>query len=177
VSIVRLHPVAGPRGPVPLAVAHAPLAGPLDPTPYSLSGDPSLLARAREGLPDTPATAEAMAVRLRREGVELAPGEPVAMDTRALLRWTAAVGRAAPAVAAAAPDLLTELRVGSWFNASARVRALRRLGGTRSPALGVGAAGLRLRADRAFWAGVRKGARVFRSTMRISIRRRLSAAR
>ena len=157
-SIVRLHPVAGPRGPVPLAVAHAPLVGPLDPTPYSLSGDPSLLARAREGLPDTPATAEAMAVRLRREGVDLAPGEPVAMDTRALLRWTAALGRAAPAVASAAPDLLTELRVGSWFNASARVRALRRLGGTRSPALGVGAAGLRLRADRAFWAGVREGA-------------------
>jgi peptidoglycan/xylan/chitin deacetylase (PgdA/CDA1 family) len=155
---VTLHAAAGPDGPVRLAAAHVPLAGPLDPTPHSIGGDPAVLARAAAGLPEGPARAEAIAARLRAQGVQLQWGDPVRMGAAELLAWTATLGRDAVAVLRADAALLPALRVGSWFNASARVRAM------RAPLLRAPAAGrlapmsLRLRADVAFWAGVRAAA-------------------
>ena len=109
---VVMHAAAGPRGPVGLAAGHVPLAGPLDPTPYALSGDAGLLADAGAGLPEGPARAEAIAVRLRARGIELAWGEPVAMGADELLARTRELGRGAVAVLRADPSLLTGVRAG-----------------------------------------------------------------
>ena len=147
---VTLHAAAAGREPVRLAAAHVPLAGPLDPTPYAIEGDPALLADAAAGLPEGPARAEAIAVRLRERGAELTWGEPQPLGERELRAWARALGRDAPRQLRADPALLPFLRIGAWFNSSARVRAARRV---RIPLPGA-----RLAADAAFWAGVREAA-------------------
>jgi peptidoglycan/xylan/chitin deacetylase (PgdA/CDA1 family) len=155
---VTLHAAAGPGGPVGSAVTHVPLAGPADPTPYSLSGgDPVLLARAAEGLPEGPARAEAIAARLDAAGASPTWGEPVRMTAAGLIDWSAALGRHAVLVLRSDPSLLAHVRAGSWWNSSARVRAAR-APLLRAPAAVRRLAGLRLGADAAFWAGIRETA-------------------
>ncbi|MGZ4418106.1 MAG: polysaccharide deacetylase family protein [Gaiellaceae bacterium] len=122
-----------------------------------VSGDERLLNRARAGLAPGGAVAEAVAVRLRRQGVELTWGDPVVVPTtRELLARCAERGRSSVEVARVDPSLLTELQLGAWFDSVWWGRLARRLSVTavRPPAW----AELRLAADAAFWRGVRSRA-------------------
>jgi peptidoglycan/xylan/chitin deacetylase (PgdA/CDA1 family) len=122
----------------------------------NVSGDELSLERARAGLPPGAALSEAVAVRLKREGVELVWGEPVVVrGSRELLAVCRERGRSAVDIVRADPSLLTELQLGSWFDATWSVRLLRRSATrVRVPAR----AELRLAADAAFWRGVRSHA-------------------
>lgn len=113
------------------------------------------LAAAHGGIPVGPATAEAVAVRLRRAGatVTLAADGHMVRSGRELTRLCRERGRHAVHVVRADPSLLTELQIGSWFAGGWRSRLIRRLlvlahaAPTRLSA--------RLAADAAFWSGVR----------------------
>jgi peptidoglycan/xylan/chitin deacetylase (PgdA/CDA1 family) len=88
--------------------------------------------------------------------VELVWGEPVVVrGPRELLALCGERGRSAVDIVRADPSLLTELQLGSWFDATWPVRLLRRTTTrVRIPAR----ADLRLAADAAFWRGVRSRA-------------------
>lgn len=151
-----LHGVAFPRNPTPLpAIGRLrTLAGQFERVVAEVSGDERLLRQARTGLPPGAAVAEAVAIRLRREGVEPVWGEPIVVSgPRQLLALCAERGRSSVEIARADPSILTGLQLGGWFDSVWWVRLLRRMGlrGARPPAR----AELRLAADVAFWRGVR----------------------
>jgi peptidoglycan/xylan/chitin deacetylase (PgdA/CDA1 family) len=164
----RVHSVAGPpdtllarwlaETPKPYGEL-SPLVGPFSRPIVRVSGPRALLEQAAHGLPAGAARAEAIAVRLRRAGVEIALGEPDELpDTASFVRLCHARGASSVALVRADPSLLTELQLGSFFHAFWRRRVIRRavcrLGRlgllARSPA-GL----LTLAADTAFWLGVR----------------------
>jgi peptidoglycan/xylan/chitin deacetylase (PgdA/CDA1 family) len=153
-----LHPVAG-RGELP--GSFVPLVGPFSRVVAQVSAAADLLEDAGSGLPDGAARAEAVAVRLRRRGVELSWGEPVAAESRGILRESRERGRSSIAMLRADPSLVREMQAGAWFNAAWRARALRRIVlRTRIARLLAPLGGLALRtaADAAFWSGVRDAA-------------------
>jgi peptidoglycan/xylan/chitin deacetylase (PgdA/CDA1 family) len=168
---VVLHGLAGPpgteladwleRGPHRHAT-HGTLAGSLPRIVVDVSGAEDLLAAAGRELPAGAARPEAVAARLRRAGVELGWGEPQpAADGAAVLALCRARGRSSVDQLRADDSLLTGLQIGAWFEGSVRERLARRLVLSRLPvpgALGSGPLGLRLRADAAFWSGVRSAA-------------------
>jgi peptidoglycan/xylan/chitin deacetylase (PgdA/CDA1 family) len=127
-----------------------------------ISGPGELVAAAGDGLPDGAALAEAIGVRLRRRGFELAWGEPSVMTGAGeLLALCERRGRSSVEMARADPSLVTELQIGSWFDADWRVRLLRRVALPVSPAFLVSPATptrVQLAADLAFWRGVRASA-------------------
>jgi peptidoglycan/xylan/chitin deacetylase (PgdA/CDA1 family) len=140
----------------------SPLVGPFVRPIVRVSGPEALVEQATQGLPAGAARAEAIAVRLRRAGVEITPGESDELpDTASFVRLCHARGASSVAVVRADPSLLTELQLGSFFHAFWRRRIIRRvvcrLGWlgllARSPA-----ALLTLAADTAFWLGVRSAA-------------------
>ena len=145
-EVVLLHGLAAPSG------------RELEGVVQRLTGPPELLARAAEGLPEGPARAEAVAARLRLQGVRLERGEPDATaGVAGLVELSRERGASAVLVARADPSLLPQLQVGSWFLAPRRLRALRRA----FAAAGAGAVRGRspeLAADLSFWAGVRAAA-------------------
>jgi hypothetical protein len=139
----------------------APLVGPLPHRVARISAPESTLAAAREGLPEVPAADEAVAIRLRRRGVQLVLGAPDELsDDASLVETVRARGASSVAVMRADPSLVPELQIGSWFHVSARMRAIR-LVLLRLPAsaraLGADAA-LPVTLDLAFWRGVRSAA-------------------
>jgi peptidoglycan/xylan/chitin deacetylase (PgdA/CDA1 family) len=120
-----------------------------------VSAPAAVLDEAARGLPEGAATAEAIAVRLRRRGVPLRWAEPDALShPRALLELCRARGRSSVELWRADPSLLTELQLGAWSQASFVHRVARRL---PLHALHKGRL-LRLAAERNFWAGVRQAA-------------------
>jgi peptidoglycan/xylan/chitin deacetylase (PgdA/CDA1 family) len=158
----------GPGSPVETVTVPArqlggyrPVVGPLDPLVRDLDGPPDVLEKAGTGLPSGPARAEAIAARLRRDGVAMAwgdSGQPKKLGELDAIYYRH--GRSSVLMTRADPDVLPYMQLGSWFNASWRVRLIRRV------LVGSGAAtlrrllprhglGLRLRADLAFWAGAR----------------------
>lgn len=155
---VVLHALAcgSQSTPVPTVGRLRGLMGRFDHLVANVSGDDTVVERARSGLPAGAALSEAVAVRLRREGVELVSGDPVVVARpRELLAFCRERGRSAVDIVRADPSLLTELQLGSWFDATWPVRLLRRLAmRVRLPAR----AELRLAADAAFWRGVRSRA-------------------
>jgi peptidoglycan/xylan/chitin deacetylase (PgdA/CDA1 family) len=117
------------------------------------------LEAAGAGLPNGPARAEALALRLRERGLEWRWGEPVVVpDAAALLDLCRRRGRDSVVQVAADPALLPGLQIGSWFDRRWRARLRRRLprGGSRCAL--ASAARLTALADRAFWAGVEEAA-------------------
>jgi peptidoglycan/xylan/chitin deacetylase (PgdA/CDA1 family) len=170
--VVMLHPVSGPPGSrlarllgaglEPVAPLRSAI-GCFERVVAAVSGPNAASSPAHAGLPQGPASAEALAVRLRRGGAEMGWGAPhVVADLRSLLSLCRARGRSSVEIARADPSLITEMQVGAWFDAGWRLRALR-----RAAAGGRGAtAALALRAPRslaavadlAFWAGVRESA-------------------
>ena len=158
VSSATLHSVAGPghvTEAATLVATHRALVGPFARIVHRVSGPPEVIEEAAAGLPAGPAQAEAIAVRLRRVGVELEWGAPDELSgPRELLELCRARGRSSIEVWRADPTLVTELELGAWCQAGLRHRLTRRL-----PAAGAGNAPLvRAAADRAFWAGVRTAA-------------------
>ncbi len=156
---VLLHTPAGAPEP---PGSFQPLVGPLGRIAARVSGPPELIAEAESGLPDGAARPEAVAVRLRRSGVELAWGEPVTTDDR-LLDYARERGRSSVELLRADPSLVTELEAGAWFNSAWRARLLRRLLlRTRTAGLvarlPLGELALRTAMDAAFWSGVRDAA-------------------
>ena len=138
-----------------------PLVGPFQRLVARVSGPDELIERARGGLPMGAAKAEAVAVRLRREGVELSWGEPDALpDTSAYLRLCRERGESSVELVRADPSLLTELQLGAFFHAYWRRRiarlALCRLEFLNASLSQTGLLGLA--ADAAFWAGARAAA-------------------
>ncbi len=167
---VILHSVAGAPG---SPLAHwlertsppygelRPLVGPFPRPIVRITGADTLVGEAAESLPEGVARPEAIAVRLRRDGVELSWGEPdVLPDTASFIRLCRARGASSVELVRTDPSLLTEMQLGAFFHAYWHRRALRhagiRLGVahvlTRFPAV------LELAADLAFWTGVRSRA-------------------
>lgn len=157
-SAATLHSVAGPDGvteAATLAATHRALVGPFDRLVVRLSGPVELLEEAARGLPDGAAHPEAVAVRLRRAGVELAWGEPDELSgARGLLELCRARGRSSVDMWRSDPALLTELQVGAWCQAAFRQRLARRVPLPRRGAPEL----MRAAAERAFWRGVRETA-------------------
>lgn len=131
-----------------------PLVGPFEEPIARVSGPPDLLEGAGRGLPDGPAKPEAIAVRLRRDDVELAWGAPeVVPEASSYLRLCRERGRSAVEVVRADPSLLTELQLGAFFNVYWPARLLRR------PLMRIlWTMPLAAAADAAFWAGARSAA-------------------
>lgn len=158
-GLVTLHGLACQRHPRPLAPIGR-LQGLIcrfDHIVADVSGDERLLAPARAGLPPGAALPEAVAVRLRRDGVPLVWGEPIVVDnTRELLARCAERGRSSVEIARADPSLLTELQLGSWFDSVWWIRLVRRVtvATIRPPAW----LAFRLATDAAYWRGVRSSA-------------------
>jgi len=124
-----------------------------------VSAPDAALERAGAGLPSGPAGAEALALRLREQGVEWRWGEPVVVpDAASLFDLCRRRGRDSVAVVEADPMLLPGLQAGSWFDSRWRARLRRRLsrGSRRRPL--ASSARLTALADRAFWAGVEEAA-------------------
>jgi peptidoglycan/xylan/chitin deacetylase (PgdA/CDA1 family) len=115
-------------------------------------------------LPDGAAWPEAMAIRLGVRGVEAEWDEPTAVaDLRTLLARCRERGRSSVDMIRADPSLLTGMQVGSWFAATWRTRALRRLFGRGAwrlltPLALKSPRWLATLGDLAFWAGVRERA-------------------
>lgn len=167
---VVLHSVAGAPGTSLGRLLDAPLGhGPLQPLIGALprpvarvTGPDALLRDAARGLPDNAATAEAVAIRLRRAAVDLSWGEPDLLpDWASFVRFAQARGAASVQLVRADPSLLTELQLGTFFYEYWRRRLVRRLAlrfGFARFAPRVPAVARRAVADLAFWAGVRSAA-------------------
>ncbi len=126
------------------------------PVVAGISGDEDLLREAAAGLPDAAATPEAIAVRIRRTGVELDWGEPKTFaDARSVLRFCRARGASSVELVRADPTLLVGLQLGSYFAAPVTRRMLRRAVLAAHVSL---PAPLEIAADAAFWRGVRSEA-------------------
>ena len=160
---VRRSTLAGTCAEIP--ATFRPVTAPLSRIVVDVTGPAEMLASAREGLPDGAAAPEAIAVRLRRSGVELKYGTPRKVDgLAALLELSRERGASSVEIMRADPTLLPELQLGSWFNWAWRGRLARRLL-YRVPALARAYGQLtssrlaaEVAADTAFWAGVRSAA-------------------
>ena len=138
-----------------------PLVGPFPQPIVRVTGPGALLDTAAESLPEGVARPEALAVRLRRAGVELSWGErDVLPDAASLMRLFRARGASSVEVVRADPSLLTEMQLGAFFHAYWHRRALRHAGIRFGVARALGRLpwSLDLASDLAFWAGVRSAA-------------------
>jgi peptidoglycan/xylan/chitin deacetylase (PgdA/CDA1 family) len=165
---VVLHSVTGPAGSALARWLEAtfapfgqlrPLVGPFPRPIVRLSGPDALLEDTARALPDGAARPEAIAVRLRRAGVELGWGAPdVLPDAAAFIRLCHSRGASAVELARADPSLLTELQLGAFFHAYWRRRVLRHVACRRPLTRALGrlhGVGIGLASDLAFWAGAR----------------------
>lgn len=169
---IELHGLAGPPGSALGELLGTGLrrlppggGGEGEPIVGAITATDADLAAAGADLAKGAARPEAMAARLRRRGYAVSWGEPVRVADRAeLLRRCRERGRASVAAVEADPSLLGEMQVGSWFDSSWRLRALRRLlgGGSGRRLLALAAPRsprwLAALADLVFWAGVREAA-------------------
>ena len=166
-----LHSIAGPPGstlarrlertPFPYGELR-PLVGPFPRPVVHVSATAEQLGEASAGLPDGAARAEAVAVRLRRAGVDLEWGPPSAVpDLASLVRLSHARGVSSVELVRADPSLLAEMQIGAYFHAYWRVRVRRRaLVRLRAPRSGRWTPSrlAHTAADAAFWRGVRSAA-------------------
>jgi peptidoglycan/xylan/chitin deacetylase (PgdA/CDA1 family) len=135
-----------------------PLVGPFREPIARLSGPSAVLDEAGRDLPDGAAKAEAVAVRLRRRGVELSRGEPdVLPDSGAYIEACRVHGASSVEVVRADPSLLTELQLGAFFNAYWPWRLLRHILSS-APVSVCKTLPIAAAADAAFWAGARSAA-------------------
>jgi len=157
-STATLHSVAGPghvTEAATLVATHRALVAPFERIVHRISGASEVVEGVAAGLPGGPAQPEALAVRLRRQGVRLQWGAPDELaGPRELLELCRARGRSSVDLFRADPTLVTELELGAWCQAGLRHRLTRRI-----PLPPRGKASLvRAAADRAFWAGARAAA-------------------
>jgi peptidoglycan/xylan/chitin deacetylase (PgdA/CDA1 family) len=189
--MVLLHALAGPPGSklarslerAAGAEGLRPLVGPFREPIARVSGPEELLDEEGEGLPGGPAKAEALAVRLRRRGVELSWGEPhILPDSTSYIEACRARGASSVEIVRADPSLLTELQLGAFFNVYWPSRLLRRTF-RRMPATLLVRLRVAAAADAAFWAGARAAAtdtewmRITRSSYAVITYHRLAGER
>ena len=164
--MVFLHALKGPPGSrltrslerAAAASGLRPLIGPLAGPVARLSGPPALLDDEGRGLPEGAAKPEAIAVRLRRRGVELSWGAPdVVPDASSYILACRARGASSVEIVRADSSLLTELQLGAFFNVYWPARVLRRVLSS-APARVLRSVPLAAAADAAFWAGARSAA-------------------
>jgi peptidoglycan/xylan/chitin deacetylase (PgdA/CDA1 family) len=160
-----------------------PLVGPFGEPIVRVSGPAELLDEEGNDLPDGAAKAEALAVRLRRRGIELSWGEPqILPSARSYVEACRERGASSVHVARADPSLLTQLQLGSFFNVYWPSRVLRRTLSS-APAIFVKRLQSATAADAAFWAGARSAAtdeewaRLARSSYVVLIYHRLAGDR
>jgi peptidoglycan/xylan/chitin deacetylase (PgdA/CDA1 family) len=165
-SMIFLHALKGPPGSrlerslerAAAADGLRPLIGPFAEPVARLSGPPALLGDEGRGLPEGAAKPEAIAVRLRRRGVELSWGAPdVLSDASSYIQACRARGVSSVEIVRADPSLLTELQLGAFFNVYWPPRLLRRALSS-VPARLLRGLPLAVAADTAFWSGVRSTA-------------------
>jgi peptidoglycan/xylan/chitin deacetylase (PgdA/CDA1 family) len=124
-----------------------------------VTGPAEQLDEASSGLPEGAARAEAIAVRLRRAGVELEWGPPCSVaDPCTLIQLSRARGASSVEMLRSDPSLVTEMQIGACFHAYWRTRVLRRvLCRMRIPRSGrwTPSTFVRSTADAAFWTGVK----------------------
>jgi peptidoglycan/xylan/chitin deacetylase (PgdA/CDA1 family) len=155
---VLLHAVTIAHTSVPIGTGLEPLVGPLREPLARLSGPQALLDEVGRGLPEGAARPEAVAVRLRRDGVELTWGAPdVLPSARSYIHACRARGASSVEMVRADPSLLTELQLGAFFNVYWPTRLLRRLL-VAAPTAALRRAPLATAADAAFWAGAHAAA-------------------
>lgn len=169
--MIELHGVTGPRGSrlealigealSPL-LRRRPVVSAFERVVADVTGPAELLDAAAAGLPDGAARPEAAAVRLRRGRAQLAWGEPRRVESAAeLLELCRARGASSVAIARSDPSLVPELQLGTWFDATMRLRLIRRAA-LALPALARTAAWsattLLVGVEGAFWRGVRSAA-------------------
>jgi peptidoglycan/xylan/chitin deacetylase (PgdA/CDA1 family) len=129
------------------------------PIPYRVSAPPELLEEAARGLPDGPAYAEAIAVRLSRLGVQPAWAAPdVVPDARTLWKIARERGASSVELVRTDPSLTRELQIGAWFDGPWLPRLVRRVSGLDPILRRVRGKALEHGLDRAFWRGVRSEA-------------------
>jgi peptidoglycan/xylan/chitin deacetylase (PgdA/CDA1 family) len=161
--MVFLHAMKAPPGSalarsVELATAAEglrPIVGPFLEPIARISGPPALLDEMGRELPEGAAKPEALAIRLRRRGVELSWGEPDVLPD--YIDACRARGVSSVKIVRADPSLLTELQLGALFNAYWPSRLLRRAL-SRAPASMLRRLPFAAAADAAFWAGARSAA-------------------
>jgi peptidoglycan/xylan/chitin deacetylase (PgdA/CDA1 family) len=156
---IVLSGVAVAGADVPTLGRFRPRVGAFERIVASISGPDEAIRLASSGLPPGAAHAEAVAIRLRRGGAELAWGEPLSLDAAELLALCERRGRSSVEIARADSSLLTELQLGSWFDADWRLRFLRRAAAPIPPAILAARARhdrIQIAADLAFWRGVRE---------------------
>lgn len=135
-----------------------PLVGPFREPIARLSGPAPLLGDEGKDLPEGAAKPEAIAVRLRRRGVELSWGESETLPSaRSYLEACRDRGASSVHIVRADPSLLTELQLGSFFNVYWPWRVLRRALSS-APALFRRRLRWAAAGDAAFWAGARSAA-------------------
>ncbi|HMK62332.1 MAG TPA: hypothetical protein VK386_01835, partial [Acidimicrobiales bacterium] len=136
-----------------------PLFGPLDPPPRAVWAGPDVLAEAGRGLPAGPANAEAVIARLRSRGEPVVWGSAQPVGSLAQLEEISeARGASSMDMLRADPGLVAWMQVGSWWHSGWKVRAVRHLPAVAALAPKRLGATWRLRADLAFWSGVRRAA-------------------
>jgi len=135
-----------------------PLVGPFGEPIARLSGPAALVEEEGKDLPEGAAKAEAVAVRLRRRGVELSWGDPdVLPGASSYLEASRARGVSSVDIVRADPSLLTELQLGSFFNVYWPTRVVRRALCSTPDAI-LQSLRWATAVDAAFWAGARSAA-------------------
>jgi peptidoglycan/xylan/chitin deacetylase (PgdA/CDA1 family) len=164
--VIVLHRLAPPPGSaLELSVLRAaqrdglrPLVGAFPDPIARLSGPAAFLTDAGRGLPEGPAKAEAVAVRLRRRDAELRWGPPeICVDASSYVERCRARGASSVEMVRADQSLLTELELGAFFNDYWPFRLARRMLAA-APNKILESVPLAAAADAAFWAGVRSAA-------------------
>jgi peptidoglycan/xylan/chitin deacetylase (PgdA/CDA1 family) len=167
-QMVLLHAMKAPAGGAlarsvdrsTLAEGLRPLVGPFREPIARLSGPAALLEETGGGLPEGAAKPEAVAVRLRRRGIELSWGAPeVVADSSSFIDICRGRGASSVEIVRADPSLLSELQLGAFFNAYWPSRLLRRML-VPAPAMVLRRLRFGAAADAAFWAGARSAASV-----------------
>lgn len=138
--------------------------GPYAPIVAHISGPADFVRRTAGDLPPGPAQAEAIVARLRRTGVPVETGEPVAFSSVAeLIDFSRSRGASSVETVRADPSLLPDLQIGSWFRARWQLRLARRAA-RRIPEnvlrrlAGRDVRTLELALELVFWEGVRSAA-------------------
>lgn len=140
-DVFELHGVLFRRGTVDVSARLRPGA-----VVTEVRGPSRLLREHGDGLPEGPAGAEALLIRLRRGGAQLRwVGGRTVDSRRELLALHREWGRGSVEAVRADPSLLPELAIGGWLDSGVGARALRRAARPFA-----GAAGVQL----AFWSGV-----------------------
>jgi peptidoglycan/xylan/chitin deacetylase (PgdA/CDA1 family) len=166
---VLAHAVAGEPGSRLAALLDrrqqlADMPGAFAPIVVGVSGPAAMVREAQRGVPPGRAQAEAVLVRLRRQGVRVEFGEPLQIATVAdLVELCRERGASSARILRADPSLVPYIQLGGWFAGGWKLRAARRathrfMTQALAPSGLLGVRALELVLQAAFWSGARGAA-------------------